>query len=200
MSSATNRRRTGTSLTRGDGYLLGTTPIPFTIHSSQATPEMIEVKVPNKAVKGIIKLEKTGDMLVGVREVETEFGTQYQPIYAPAGVSGAVFQVVAAEDVRTPDGTVRYTKGTVVDTLTTINGKAESKQLYLGNYELRETKTVEPFVLNPGPHYVSLVYEKPSTRPRSSPLIPLYHTKSRKSRLFSAHRVSFSHVIPCNPF
>ena len=97
--------------------------------------------------------------------------TQYQPIYAPAGVSGAVFQVIAAEDVKTPDGTVRYTKGTVVDTLTTnAAGKAESKQLYLGNYELRETKTVEPFVLNPGPHYVSLVYENQETAVVSSPI------------------------------
>ena len=64
-----------------------------------------------------------------------------------------------------------YTKGTVVDTLTTNTaGKAHSKQLYLGNYELRETKTVEPFILNPGPHYVSLVYENQEVAVVSSPI------------------------------
>jgi uncharacterized surface anchored protein len=141
------------------GYLLSAAPVQFTIHSAQATPEIVEVTVPNAPVKGIITVEKTGDVLVGVREIETEFGTQYQPIYAPAGLKGAVFQVIAAEDIRTPDGTLRTAKGAVVDTLTTgSDGKASSKQLYLGNYELRETKVPEGYVLDTEPHPVSLVY------------------------------------------
>jgi len=153
------------------GYLLSTTPIPFTIHSSQATPEMIEVKVPNKPVKGIIKLEKTGDVLVGVKEIETEFGTQYLPVYAPGGIGGAVFNVIAAEDLKTPDGTVRYTKGSVVDILTTnAQGKAESKQLYLGNFELREVKVPEPYILGTETHFVSLVYENQEVAVVTSPI------------------------------
>ena len=41
----------------------------------------------------------------------------------------------------TPDGTLRCAKGDVVDTLTTAaDGTAESRELYLGKYEIRETK------------------------------------------------------------
>ena len=51
------------------------------------------------------------------------------------------FEICAAEDVFTPDGTLRCAKGDVVDTLTTAaDGTAESRELYLGKYEIRETK------------------------------------------------------------
>lgn len=44
------------------------------------------------------------------------------------GIRGAVYEIVAAEDIVTPDGTVRNTKGEVVDTVTTDeNGVAKSR-------------------------------------------------------------------------
>ncbi len=55
---------------------------------------------------------------------------------------GAVYEITAAEDIITPDGTLRYAKGTVVDTVTTDeNGNAESGPLYLGKYTVREIKS-----------------------------------------------------------
>ena len=73
-----------------------------------------------------IKVSKTGEVFSTV----TENGGVYQPVYTAQGLPGAVFQITAAEDVCTPDGTLRYSAGEVVDTLTTgAAGTAESKSL-----------------------------------------------------------------------
>ena len=65
----------------------------------------------------------------------------YQPVYSVTGLAGAVFDVYAAEDITTPDGTVRVKKDTLVATLTTDeSGRATSKQLYIGKYRIVEIK------------------------------------------------------------
>ena len=62
-------------------------------------------------------------------------------------LSGAEFTVTAAEDITTPDGTVRAEKGTVVDTIVTdTTGIARSKELYLGKYVVKETKQPIGFI------------------------------------------------------
>lgn len=43
----------------------------------------------------------------------------YQPVYTVKGLAGAVYEITADEDIITPDGTLRYHKGDVVDTVTT---------------------------------------------------------------------------------
>lgn len=63
----------------------------------------------------------------------------YQPVYSVMGLPGATFEIIAAEDVTTADGTCRYFAGEVVDTITTDEtGLAKSKPLYLGKYEVKE--------------------------------------------------------------
>lgn len=142
------------------GYVLSKEPVQFTIHSSQATPELLEVTMKNMPVKGIITVEKQGEVLTGVQEIDTEYGKQYQPVFENRYLAGAKFNVIASEDIITPDGTVRYAKGTVVDTITTgMDGKASSKELYLGNYEVVEIEAPHGFVLDETLHAVSLVYE-----------------------------------------
>lgn len=65
----------------------------------------------------------------------------YQPVYKVKGLAGAVYEITADEDVITPDGTLRYHKGDVVDTVTTNeDGTAKSKELYLGNIQLLKPK------------------------------------------------------------
>jgi len=113
----------------------------------------------NKPVMGKITVEKTGNMLVGAKEIETIFGQQYPPIFEMGFLVGAEFDVVAAEDIIIPDGTIRAKKGDVVDRLVTgEDGQATSKELYLGEYELVETKAPKNYVLDPTPHPVSLFY------------------------------------------
>lgn len=54
-------------------------------------------------------------------------------------VTGAAFEVVAANDIVTQDGTTRYKEGDAVDTIILDEkGQGESKELYLGNYLLRQ--------------------------------------------------------------
>ena len=54
-------------------------------------------------------------------------------------VGGGTFRVIAAEDIVTKDGTVRYTQGQYPDTIVCDeNGYGESKELYLGNYTVQQ--------------------------------------------------------------
>ncbi len=46
-----------------------------------------------------------------------EAGGLYQPVYAVQGLEGAVYEITAAEDIYTLDGTLRASKGEVVDTV-----------------------------------------------------------------------------------
>ena len=121
---------------------------------------MIKVDKPNMAQKGTINITKTGEVFFGVN-VFGEEGKDviYQPEYKVSGLTGAIYEVTAAEDIITPDGTLRYHKGDVVDTVTTDNdGFAKSKELYLGKYTVTEIKAPEGMVINKEPHSVELTY------------------------------------------
>ena len=83
----------------------------------------------------------------------------YQPIFSVSGLEGAVYEITAAEDIVTLDGTVRANKGEVVDTVTTgKDGTVKSKELYLGKYEVKEITAPYGMVLNEKVHSVELVY------------------------------------------
>lgn len=67
--------------------------------------------------------------------------------------------ITAAEDIYTLDGTLRASKGEVVDTITTgADGTATSKELYLGSYEVKEITAPYGMVLNDEIHSVELIY------------------------------------------
>ena len=83
----------------------------------------------------------------------------YQLIYEVKGLEGAVYEITAAEDIVTLDGTVRAKKGDVVDTVTTDKeGKTVSKELYLGKYEVKEITAPYGMVLNDKANKVELTY------------------------------------------
>ena len=79
---------------------------------------MIRVDKPNMAQKGTVSIEKTGEVFSGVNiSGEENADVIYQPVYEVKGLAGAVYEITAAEDIITPDGTLRYAKGEVVDTV-----------------------------------------------------------------------------------
>ncbi len=134
------------------GYALDSAPIAFKVDGSKT---VVTVEKHNMPQKGIIRLTKNGEIFSSVIEADG----LYQPVFADGGLSGAVYEITAAEDIITPDGTLRYAKGTVVDTVTTDeNGNAESKALYLGKYTVRETKAPYGMVLNDEAKSVELTY------------------------------------------
>ena len=141
------------------GYVLDPTPISFDVTEENSTTEgtltVIEVVRANTAQKGTIEIEKTGEGFATV----TEDNGRYTPVYAAVGLTGAVYEIRAAEDIVTPDGTLRYAEGSLVDTITTDgDGKAESIPLYLGKYELTEITAPYGYVLDDTPIAVELVY------------------------------------------
>ena len=151
------------------GYVLDETPVYFDVTEDNSTEEsgvtVVKVDKPNMAQKGTITVEKTGEVFFGVSviggvdESGNELPTIYQPQYEKRGLPGAVYEIIAAEDIITQDGTVRNQKGEVVDTVTTdATGAAVSRELYLGKYEVREITAPHGMVLNPEPHCVELVY------------------------------------------
>lgn len=146
------------------GYVLDSTPVSFDVTEENSTQEggitLIKVDKPNMAQKGTIFVEKTGEVFFGVNVFgEEDKDVIYQPVYKVKGLAGAVYEITADEDVITPDGTLRYHKGDVVDTVTTDeDGIAKSKELYLGKYTVVETKAPTGMVINKEKHSVELAY------------------------------------------
>ena len=141
------------------GYVLSSEPVYFDVVQDDSTDEdgiaVIEVVKENTAQKGVIKISKSGEVFSSVTESEG----MYQPVYSVQGLAGAVYEITAAEDIYTLDGTLRYAAGEVVDTVTTDEtGLAESKPLYLGKYEIREIEAPYGMVLNGEIHAAELVY------------------------------------------
>ena len=124
-------------------------------YSALAGITVIEVVRSNMAQKGTITVSKSGEVFSSV----FENNGLYQPIFAVSGLEGAVYEITAAEDIYTLDGTLRASKGEVVDTITTgADGTAKSKELYLGKYEVKEITAPFGMVLNDEIHSVELVY------------------------------------------
>ena len=141
------------------GYVLNSEPVYFDVVQENSEEEsgitLIEVVRENMAQKGTITVSKSGEVFSSV----SENNGLYQPVYDVSGLEGAVYEISAAEDIYTLDGTLRAEKGEVVDTVTTgADGTAKSKELYLGKYEVRETKAPSGMVLNGESHAVELVY------------------------------------------
>ncbi|WP_407383421.1 SpaA isopeptide-forming pilin-related protein [Ruminococcus sp.] len=121
-----------------------------------APQEPTKPQKPTEPTKTIFEDETTAP----TEEVtEPEEITRYIPVFEESYLEGAEFEITAAEDIITPDGVVHYKEGEVVDTITTAkNGKAVSKQLYLGNYLIRETKSPYGFIKNSESYSVTLSY------------------------------------------
>ena len=85
--------------------------------------------------------------------------TTYTPVFEESGLAGAIYQIIAAEDIVTADGTIRENAGDVVAEITTDeNGYAETDLLYLGKYEVKEIIAPYGYVLKVEPQLVELTY------------------------------------------
>ena len=141
------------------GYILDKTPVSFSVTADNAEEEnavnIVKVVKSDTAQKGRISVQKTGEIFNSVsKNVE-----KYTPVFEEKGLENAVFQVIAAEDIITPDGTVRAKAGDVAAELVTDeNGYAESDLLYLGKYEIVEVSAPYGYVKNPEIQAIELTY------------------------------------------
>ena len=157
------------------GYLLDTTPVPFKV--TKASNEdvdgrnVITITVYDQPQKGVINVTKsgevfstvnvTGDRVPADKDGKTSIliNCVYSPVYELKGLAGATYQIIAAEDIYTGDGTLRAEADSVVDEITTgEDGTASSKELYLGRYKVIEVKTPFGCVLNTEAQEVKLDY------------------------------------------
>lgn len=141
------------------GYVLDDTPIPFSITQENSSTDtgvtVVKVKAKDMAQKGIINITKTGETFSSVEENNGI----YTPKYSISNLKGAIFEIYAAEDITTIDGTVRYEQGTLVDTITTDDdGVAKSKELYLGKYTVIEKTAPNGYVHNAAKYDAELTY------------------------------------------
>ena len=146
-----------------DGYALDKTPIDFAITEDGAT---VQVEKMNTPQKGTITISKIGDVFSSVESEENSSAESeknkkiYSPVFEENYLKGAKFDIIAAEDIYTPDGNLKVEKDTVVDTITTgSDGTATSKKLYLGTYRVVEIEAPEGYVLENGETLVTLEYE-----------------------------------------
>ena len=149
-----------------NGYVLDETPVLFAIDGQE---EVITVEKFNTAQKGRISVQKTGDVFTRVNKVSSAYTdedgnlienpTTYTPVFEIGNLAGAVFQVIASEDIITADGTIRAKAGDVVaELITDENGYAETDLLYLGKYEVKEITAPNGYVLNSKSQFIELVY------------------------------------------
>ena len=135
---------TVTEITAPEGYILDDTPHNVILAYGGQDVELVTES---------IVLENAPQMgQIVVRKVDGETGKLII-------LSSATFEIYAAEDVITPDGTIRYTKGQLVDTIVTVQGVATSKLLYLGKYIVIETIAPEGYVLDTTPYTTALLYD-----------------------------------------
>lgn len=147
------------------GYVLDTTPVTFKVTNQAMYQIADDGKTPiittyksDVSVKGQINVEKRGEVLTGYKDG--------QFIYEEKGLANAKYNILAKEDIldSSNDGSIIYKKGTVVDTVTTgEDGKAISKKLPLGAYEVQEIKAPHGMVLNKEKQTVVLEYADENT-------------------------------------
>lgn len=155
------------------GYVLDKTPIPFTVTQENSSTDtgvtVVKVKARDIAQKGVIEITKEGEIFSSVGMLgggyidengnEVTFPITYSPIYERRNLANAVFQIYAAEDIVTLDGTVRAVKGELVDEITTgKDGIAKSKELYLGKYTVIEKTAPDTFVNANEQYDIELTY------------------------------------------
>ena len=136
-----------------NGYVMDKTPVSFTIDGTEKT---VVIEMFNTAQKGRISVQKTGEVFNSVNHENDE---KYTPIFEEKGLENAAFQVIAVEDIITPDGTVRAKTGDVAaEIVTDENGYAETDLLYLGKYEIKEVSAPYGYVKNPEIQAIELTY------------------------------------------
>lgn len=153
-----------------DGYTQNTQYVEIKVDKNTAYQmdsvsgdAIITVTYENHPVKGKLVIHKSGETL---KSFKKDF------VYEETSLEGAEFEIYAAEDIFTPDHQVDeqgnrhviYAKDTLVKTVTTDkNGEAVIKDLPLGKYRVKETKTPAGFVLNPDSQEVAFIYKDQNT-------------------------------------
>ena len=121
--------------------------------------------------KAIIKITDIASQFTTVNIEENEYGNVNKPIFEDKGLEGVEFDIIAKENIYTPEGTKRYSKGEVVSHIKTDeDGVAQSVEIYLGKYEVVQTNVPEGYILDKAPIDLDIVYTNQYERVQIIPL------------------------------
>lgn len=158
-----------TKLTIGETYTLEEKLAPngYLIANSvrfemKDTEEIQKVEIKDDVPTGKLTIAKKGEVLSAVKEEQSHYTYKYN-VVSLAGVS---FDVTAAEDIVSPDGTgtVYYQKGATVGTVTTDkDGSATLAELPLGKYVVKEKEAPNGYVIDDKEYEVELKYKDQNT-------------------------------------
>jgi uncharacterized surface anchored protein len=125
----------------GIGYLINPVDVPFEVSARHDWDDPLVIACMDAPAKGRIELYKSDEL-------------------SDRPVAGAVYEVIAAKDIYTLEGTLRAAKGeTVATLLTDEDGYATTGELYMGSYYIQETVTPDGFALSPERYAVDLTYQ-----------------------------------------
>ncbi len=182
-------------ITAPEGYLITEESFPLEVTTDGMLKvsedidgdPVIEVVIENQPVKGSISIKKSGEVLTSVAydtivdRILSELTDENRSVdftYEEQPLAGAVFHIIAAEDIYTPDhqtdedgnrileviGGVPASQGAVVATLTTDEqGEASLDNLPLGKYQVVEVQPPSGFAICEEPQEVTLSYEDEHT-------------------------------------
>lgn len=127
-----------------EGYLRGEL-LKFQVSGQADWGNPLIIEFPDDVARGRIRIRKT----------DADTGKPLE---------GTVFTVTAAEEIVTPDGTVRMEKGETAQRLVTdADGEAVSEALFLGKYEVREVQALPGYVRDPKVYEIELKYQDQDT-------------------------------------
>ncbi|WP_429961286.1 MSCRAMM family protein [Enterococcus sp. DIV1096b] len=119
----------------------------------------LEVTIKNKAQQGLLKLKKTGQKAVSIKEQESEYGPLYQMVFDYGPLANVTFDIRVVEDIKVGDY-VHVKASSVIATVKTNDkgGVIDMPRLYLGEYEAVEKTAPNGFILNKTPIPIAFTY------------------------------------------
>ena len=177
-------------ITAPEGCIINNEQYPFTISTDG---QIVTINTTNKNQLGIIEGKKTGEVLSGSDFRLTELGMMYSPIYEERGLPRATYEIYAKENIVTPDGTIQYTAGQLVETvMTDENGRFASQQLYLGTYTVKEKTAPDGYVQDTTEYEVTLSY---GGQNQSVVLSPVSLSNERQKVILSLRKELEQHSV-----
>ena len=141
-------------ITSPDGYLVNDSKLSFRLDDEtelvrdEEYGDYFEISYENKQIKGQIEIQKDGEQFVAKDD-----GFTYERI----PLKDVKVALYAAEEIKTLDGIIHYRKDELVKELTTnSDGKITFSNLYLGKYYLKETKTLDNYLIDTNIYDVEL--------------------------------------------
>lgn len=152
-------------ITPPPGYSLNPEKYPVAITEDGQT---VSVTATDDAQLVQIEILKQGEVLSNFDFRMTEFGKVYAPIYEIRNLGGAAFEMVALTDIVSPDGTLWYHAGDLIDTQTTQEdgSPAVFKPLrsLSGKVLVREKNAPYGYFLGSNEFEVELGYDSPEVQ------------------------------------